>query len=426
MAELVVIVSLAYVTSLFVLSRRQRPDVLPAPADLMFAFVIPCLNEEAVIRATLDNLVPLLRRDDLVLVVDDGSDDRTAELVCEYGSPRVHLMRRELPNARRGKGEALNAAVRHLHGSGLLAGRSADEVAVAVFDADGRLAPEALVAVAGYFRDPRMGAVQIGVEMRNAESNLLARLQDMEFTVFTEIFQRARQLIGSVGLGGNGQFVRLAALDSLGESPWTACLTEDLDLGVRLLLGGWRNSYCPSVCVDQQAVTEVSRWVRQRARWFQGHLQCWRLIPAILRSQLRARPASDLVWYLTLPVAVLLIPIAVLPLTIAFALEAIAQPGRTYALLGADHGLLLVLAYVLCFGPAYPYAFVYWLRGRMGLGRAILLAHVFELYSHLWLIAGWVAMVRVVRRRRGWEKTARVLEAPSQHIPYLESGSSRL
>ena len=426
MAQLLVIVSLTYVVVLFTLSRRQRPDVLPAPADIVFAFVIPCLNEEAVIAATLDNLVPLLRDDDLVLVVDDGSDDRTAALVRAHPSARVHLLRRELPLARQGKGDALNAAILHLRGSELLAGRVPEEVVVAVFDADGRLAPEALVAVAGYFRDPKMGAVQIGVEMRNASTNVLARLQDMEFTVFTEVFQRARQLIGSVGLGGNGQFVRLAALDSLGAAPWTDCLTEDLDLGVRLLLAGWRNSYCPTVCVDQQAVTELRRWLRQRARWFQGHLQCWRLIPAILRSSLRARPASDIVWYLTLPVAVLLIPIAVLPLTIALMLQAIAAPGQTLALLGAHHGMVLVLAYLLCFGPAYPYAYVYWLRGRTGLFRSILLAHAFELYSHLWLIAGWMALVRIVRRKRGWDKTARVLEAPASGSPYLESAPSRL
>lgn len=410
MVELVVIVSLAYVAWLFLLSRRQRPDVLPAPAELTFAFVIPCLNEEAVIGATLENLAPLLRGDDVVIVVDDASDDRTSHIVRTCGSPRVQLLRRELPDARRGKGDALNAAVRHLHRTELLARRSPDKVAVAVFDADARLAPEALVAVAGYFRDPRMGAVQIGVEMRNADSNLLARLQDMEFTVFTEIFQRARQLIGSVGLGGNGQFVRLSALDSLGESPWTSCLTEDLDLGVRLLLGGWCNSYCPSVCVNQQAVTTVRGWLRQRTRWFHGHLQCWRLIPAILRSPLRARSASDLVWYLMLPVAVLLLPAAVLPVTIAVALDAVVRPDEMARVLLGHHGLVLVLAYVLCFGQAYPYAFVYWLRGRMGLGRAILLAHAFELYSHLWLIAGWAAVLRIACRKSGWAKTARVLE----------------
>ena len=410
MTSVAVFLSLAYMSMLFSLSRRRRPADLPAPADVVYAFVIPCLNEERVIRATLDSLVPLLSGDDLVLVVDDGSDDATAELVRSHPSPRVHLLRRELPDARRGKGRALNAAVRHLSTSGLLGDRSPENVVVAVFDADGRIGPEALTAVAGYFRDPLMGAVQIGVTMRNAGTNLLARLQDMEFTVFTEIFQRARQHIGSVGLGGNGQFVRLAALRTLGDEPWTDCLTEDLDLGLRLLLGGWRNAYCPVAAVDQQAVTEVRRWLRQRARWFQGHLQCWSLILPVLRSSLKAKAASDIVWYLTLPVAVLMIPVAIAPLWIAFALTLIAAPGQALGLLLGDHGMPLILMYLLCFGLAYPYAFVYWLRGRMPLGKAILLAHLFELYSHLWLISGWWAVGRVVRRHRSWEKTARVVE----------------
>ena len=56
-------------------------------------------------------------------------------------------------------------------------------------------------------------------------------------------------------------------------------------------------------------------------------------------------------------------------------------------------GLLLVLLYLFSFGPAYVYGFVYWMRGRASLPRSILLAHGFEIYSHLWLIAGWTAIV---------------------------------
>jgi cellulose synthase/poly-beta-1,6-N-acetylglucosamine synthase-like glycosyltransferase len=297
-----------------------------------------------------------------------------------------------------------------LDSSRLLEGRRGEDVVVAVFDADGRIERDALTAVAGFFRDPRAGAVQIGVEMRNAHANLLARMQDMEFCVFTEIFQRARQRLGSVGLGGNGQFVRLNALRSLGDDPWTDCLTEDLDLGVRLLLAGWKNNYCPTACVSQQAVTEIPRWLRQRTRWFQGHLQCWRLIPRILRSSLSAGAASDIVWYLTLPVAVLLVPIVGVPVFLAFVILFLAEPGRGLQLLFGNHGLLLFLAYLVSFGPAYVYGFVYWLRGRAGLVKSILLAHAFELYSHLWLIAGWTALLRFLRRKRGWDKTARVAE----------------
>ena len=70
-----------------------------------------------------------------------------------------------------------------------------------------------------YFQQPRVGAVQVGVRMYNAQESLLARMQDIEFVVFTEIYQRARRHLGTVELGGNGQFVRLAALRSLRTLP---------------------------------------------------------------------------------------------------------------------------------------------------------------------------------------------------------------
>ena len=111
-----------------------------------------------------------------------------------------------------------------------------------------------------------------------------------------------------------------------------------------------------------------------------------------------------------MPVWVLLVPLAGLPVMIGLVGLALTSPGALLAILGSDHGLLPVMLYLLIFGPSYLCAFAYWLRGRVGFGRAILLAHAFELYSNLWLIAGWIALFRVLFRRRGWAKTARVVE----------------
>src|SRR5437868_5930120 len=113
----------------------------------------------------------------------------------------------------------------------------------------------------------------LGVRMYNASAGRLPRLQDFEFVTLTEIFQRARQQLGSVGLGGNGQFTRLSALADVGDAPWTDCLTEDLELGVRLRLKGWTNHFCPRTYVSQQAVAKLRPLVRQRSRLFLGHLQ---------------------------------------------------------------------------------------------------------------------------------------------------------
>lgn len=234
----------------------SRPAMAPpatahgAADGFLFAFLVPALNEARVIEHTIDRLLSLPVRHCLVLVIDDGSDDGTCRLAESHSDPRVRLLRRELPDARRGKGAALNAGFHQLLRE--VGDWPADKVIVGIMDADGRLDPEAPDRVAECFMDADVGAVQVAVRISNREDNVLARLQDMEFVTYTDVFQSARDLWGVAGLGGNGQFVRLAAHIDLAPDPWTDGLTEDLEQGLRLICAGWRIRYCRDVAVHQQ------------------------------------------------------------------------------------------------------------------------------------------------------------------------------
>ena len=73
------------------------------PTPSRWCVLIPCLNEEAAIRAVVESALAL---NVPVIVVDDGSDDRTPQIV---GSLPVTLLRH--PH-RRGKGEALRLGFR--------------------------------------------------------------------------------------------------------------------------------------------------------------------------------------------------------------------------------------------------------------------------------------------------------------------------
>src|SRR5687768_544238 len=52
--------------------------------DLSFVFLVPCLNEELVIGPSLERLLSFPQRAMTVLVIDDGSDDATAQIVSGY------------------------------------------------------------------------------------------------------------------------------------------------------------------------------------------------------------------------------------------------------------------------------------------------------------------------------------------------------
>lgn len=398
----------AYNTGMFVLSRRRIRHARSPRTQRIYVFLLACLNEEKVLAESLARITALPAGNFLALVIDDASDDRTAEIARAAGSQRVHLLQRQLPDARKGKGAALNNGIRHLRQSGILDGYDPRDVIVCVVDADGRLDQHVIQAVDPYFDDPRTGATQVGVRMYNRHKGLLARLQDMEFVIYGDIFQSARRYIGSVGMGGNGQFMRLAALDTLsaghGRGPWSDSLTEDLDLGVRLIARGWTNQHCTTAAVSQQAVLDVKRLVRQRSRWFQGHLQSANLVPMILR-EIPGRAAVDLLYHLSSPVLILLT--SLLPLSFA-----VATGGAIVGSVEAGHLLVspmwIIGPYLLSFTAAYAYGWVYSRREReVGLGRAVLLSHAFVLYGYIWFAAGWWGLWRMLTGKQTWLKTAR-------------------
>ncbi|MGX5357841.1 glycosyltransferase family 2 protein [Kocuria sp. KH4] len=418
LAVLLVTISVLYGLTILALSRREprsarvrRELVSKVSEDKTVVFVVPCLNEDRVLHASLDRLASLEHPRVHILVIDDGSDDGTADIVRAHPDPRVHLFQRVLPEARQGKGEALNAAIQYLRRSDLIAGLSSSDVVVCVMDADGRLDPHALRDVLPLFMDERLGAVQIGVRINNRHQSLLARMQDLEFVLYTHVFQRGRRHLKSVGLGGNGQFVRLSALNGLGSSPWSRSLTEDLDLGVRLLIDGWETEFCSTSSVHQQGLVDIKRWVKQRTRWFQGHLQSWGLVPWVLRDLTGTRRA-DLVYHLTSPFLLLITSF----LSVAFALWTLD------VILGIIVGDAVVSrwwisAYLVAFGPALLFGLVYWSQERhsgLGVPTAVVLMHAYVLYATLWYVAGWKAAYRAVRGHNGWSKTERVVENKAQ------------
>jgi 1,2-diacylglycerol 3-beta-glucosyltransferase len=400
--------------------RKRLPEPLPAPEDLFYVFMVPCLNEEEVIGKTLQRLTSLSGPPRAVMVIDDGSEDETGNIVKEWAktNPNVWLLQRVAPNCRKGKGAALNNAFQYLLDSDLLDGRRLDDVIVGVVDADGRPDQNTLAEVAPFFRDPKVGACQIGVRMYNRDDNFLARMQDIEFVVFTEMFQKARSRVGSAGLGGNGQFTRLTTLMSLGDEPWSDYLTEDLELGINMLSKGWHNTFCPTAFVNQQAVTDFRRLVRQRTRWFQGQLQCWNCIPTILRSPLPVRVIIDLCYHLLGAIVMVLMSMLTLALggiTALLVVKALAA-GEPGWILGVWWRTLF--GYVFGFALAWVYAYLYWLRTPdRKFWRILIDTHLFNLYVYFWLISGLRAIGRIVTKKNGWAKTARTADAPGPGSP---------
>ena len=416
-----VIVALVYALTLLVISRR-RPRRSADEQQVAFdpgmhiIVLMPCLNEAEVIAASVQRLLDINDPGLHVMVVDDGSDDGTGDVVESIRDPRAEVLRRVLPNARKGKGEALNNALAVVRQR--FSGFDPNSIIIGVVDADGRLDPHAIAEARRAFASAEVGAVQMGVRINNRFNSLLARMQDMEFVVFTSVFQEGRRHLGSVGMGGNAQFARLSALNALGRKPWTRSLTEDFDLGVRLNGAGWTNEYWGRAAVHQQGVTNSRRLLRQRTRWFQGNLQSAHLLGKVAREQ-RGLSRADSLWQILTPSVLLAGSFLAASFLSALALTIVA------AVRGVPQSWLWVLsAYLLAFGPGLIFGWLYWRVERsegLGLLRTFAYSHLFVLYGIMPCLIGWRALARQVTGRTGWAKTARETESEEEQPAVLSA-----
>jgi cellulose synthase/poly-beta-1,6-N-acetylglucosamine synthase-like glycosyltransferase len=377
-------------------------------------FLIPCLNEESVIAGTVAALRPPPGTEARIVVVNDGSDDDTAAVAARAGGDEVWVLTRTRPHARQGKGAALNFGFRRIRSDVADRGLDPDDVIVCVMDADGRLSDGAVAEVLPLFDDPVVGGAQLAVRIRNRESNFLLQFQDHQFWTLSSLTQYGRIRTGTVSLGGNGQFTRLSALLDISDQPWSSSLTEDLDLAVGLAVHGWKLMSTPRAAVDQQGVDRLRPLIRQRTRWYQGHMTEIRRAPQILRSTRMSHAASiEMLLYLLVPW------LFDLPWSILYHLilvEIALQAGSSELLSGGpvEIALAIVLWYLLGFWPAIVTALMARRRDpAQSWIRCLTLGHCFVVTNYLSYVCAWRAVYRMVRRRTGWTKTARSTETPA-------------
>jgi peptidoglycan-N-acetylglucosamine deacetylase len=250
---------------IFALIDRLRKRTVPeVPGGFLprVAVLIPAYNEEKVIvrtiRSVLNSDYPHLR----IIVIDDGSPDRTAEVARaaypeEIAAGMVTVLRK--PNG--GKAEALNFAVNEL----------VEEFYVGI-DADTVIAADAVSKLICHFADPRIGAVAGNAKVGN-RVNLWTRWQALEYITSQNFERRALDLFNVVTVvpGAIGAW-RTDAVRRGGGYPVNT-VAEDADLTMNLLEQGYKVVYEDRALAFTEAPATARGLMRQRFRWSFGTLQ---------------------------------------------------------------------------------------------------------------------------------------------------------
>lgn len=243
------------------------PEDVPAGAWPPVSVVVPAYDEELGVGPAVRSLVASDYPELEVIVVDDGSTDRTAAVVEELGLPDVRVVRRT--NA--GKPAALN--------TGIVLARH--DVLVLV-DADTVFEPSAMKALVAPLLDPEVGAVSGNTKVGN-RGGLLGRWQHLEYVIGFNLDRRMFDVLRCMPTvpGAIGAF-RRATLDDVGGLS-SDTLAEDTDLTMAVCRAGWRVVYAPEARAWTEAPASLGQLWRQRYRWCYGTMQAmWKHRGAVL------------------------------------------------------------------------------------------------------------------------------------------------
>lgn len=256
----VVAIYVCVIVPLAVLQQTQRGGASTA-SELYptVAVIVPAYNEEGSLEATIESILAAEYPDEKreVIVIDDGSSDRTYSVAIQYRDAGVQVYRRN----NGGKHAALNF--------GLMCSDS--EIVVTV-DADSVLEQNALVRTVEVFQaDPEVGAVAGDVRVANRDKTI-TNIQALEYTFSINVLRRAYSFVGAVPIvpGCLGAFRREALEAVGGYDPDT--MTEDFDITVDILRAGWTVRQTDAT-VWTEAPFSFRDLYRQRRRWYSGGFQ---------------------------------------------------------------------------------------------------------------------------------------------------------
>lgn len=237
---------------------------------------LPLFNELYVVERLIESVAKLdYPRDRFeIQVLDDSTDEtvkiaeKTVQIFQERGFDIHYIHRTDRTGFKAG---ALENGMKMAKGQ-----------LIAVFDADFMPKPETLRKMVDFFRDERIGMVQMRWGHINANYSLLTRLQEVFLDGHFVVEQTSRNRTGAFfNFNGTAGMWRREAIEYSGG--WQHdTLTEDTDLSFRAQLMGWRFVYLVDDEVPAELPVEINAFKAQQRRWAKGLVQVGlKLMPRI-------------------------------------------------------------------------------------------------------------------------------------------------
>ena len=228
---------------------RTRPTHRIWETRPTVALIISCYNEASVIRDKLENALELdYPREKLaIIVVSDGSDDGTDDIVREYQAVGVRLIRQE---GRLGKTMGLNLAMEQV------------EASITVFsDANAMYAPDAIRKLVRHFADEQVGYVVGAALYTDQDAGASARNENLYWRYELAIKAMESRLHSVVG--GDG------AIYAIRSHLWEPLQQKDINDFVnplQIIAKGYRGIFDAEARCYEETAGDFGREIARKER----------------------------------------------------------------------------------------------------------------------------------------------------------------
>jgi cellulose synthase/poly-beta-1,6-N-acetylglucosamine synthase-like glycosyltransferase len=285
------LVATSFYVLTYVAGKKTKPLLFEDNELPKVSVIIPVWNEEKSIERTLKTILASDYPEDKleIIVVDDGSADKSLEIAMRFKSNRVKVFSKK----NGGKGDALNYGIKRCSGE-----------IVFTMDADTVVPPYSLKKMVRYFKNKDVMLVSPAIMVYEPKT-FLERVQHIEFLLGlflrkTFSFLNAIHITPGAFSAIRKEFFEKHGYYNVGN------ITEDLEITLRVQYHGYKIENAPDAPAYAIARGKFVELMVQRRRWYVG------LIRNLLHYRKMISPKYGDMGAFVLPVAILSIFFAII------------------------------------------------------------------------------------------------------------------
>ena len=253
-------------------------DVKNKIKDWSVTILIAAYNEEKGIRRCIESCLRQTRQADKIVVVNDGSKDRTKEILESFGK-QIRVI--NLPFNTGNKSRAQEIGIQYI-----------DTDIFVTTDGDTELDRNFIKEILKSFDDHNISAVSGFVESKR--NNWITRVREINYLVGQTIYKKAQEAVdaifvicGCAAAFKTKDFKKYARFDHDN-------VTEDLDFTYQLKLAGKKITFNDKAIVYTQDPNNLGSYFKQLYRWYSGGWACLKKNLSILKKPNNALILSPL------------------------------------------------------------------------------------------------------------------------------------